>query len=275
MSGRPQDLITDQTLTTFDGDPRLLREALLRRGLLVRGNRLAEGTRPEERRALETIPGLVVRPDGEVELAPGADVRGVARAILMLAEHHDGESMGAFTGVGPAPRVGRTWASYRRTVWGAKLPVTRARRSGQRVAEGSLDIGVALLVRTAALARATTSSSCDGHGVRPAFVSFHYPWDVVWHELVVRGLGVPTPRSRWTWTETEVRIEPVDGWGDQSLLGMLLDIHEVARAFLDESVVAWTGAARARLLAHFGAAEPTMEEFATIAAEVLGSRREA
>lgn len=252
----------------------LLREALWRRGFLAladaEGTFLAPGSHPDDARALADLDGLTVvtsawpgeRGAARVRYTTPAPTRAeavwIATAVLALPEHQVEPRLGGFTQVGPGPYLRPGWDQYRAMRWGAKLAVSP-----------DLDLGVALLVKALPLARAATALSCDGHGERAATIELFSPWDVEWCKAVFDAVPVPTPASRWRWRERTLSIAPTGGFDDAGVLALLDDIQARARSFLDAAVVDRLGAARARVLARFGADAPTAVSFAAAAAHAL------
>jgi len=153
--------------------------------------------------------------------------------------------------------------------WGAMLPVCPARHPDEAVVPGALDQATALLSKCFAIARAATSSSCDGHGIRSAWVGFHYAWDLPWAQAVFDALGPAHPDVEWTWAEGGVTIRPRDGFGDAAVTAMLLDIQSRARRLLNQRVIDAIGRARGQVLDWFGEHAPTVEEFAAAAPVAL------
>ncbi len=141
--------------------------------------------------------------------------------------------------------------------WGAKLPVIS--QSGS----GSLDIGIALLVKALPLARLAKSFSCDGHGSRSAKIWFHFPWDAAWGTAVFRQLGFSPQISHWQWCRIDdadvLEIEPLQGSYDEiKLMGMLNDIQLIARRLLDKNVIMKIWDARNITILRFGSSAPTV-----------------
>lgn len=282
--------LTAQWLRSLDADETLLLEALLRRGFLALRDGadvfLGSGSHENDLRALRLVEGISVDStglaSGRVARVRFASMRPAARIeaalrIVRLAEHHVGGS-GGFTGVGVGGCVTSSWTTYCRMRWGAKLPVCPADHSDQNPVENALDLGIALLVKSLPLARVATSASCDGHGVRPARISFHFPWDVPWACAVFDVLDEPHPGSRWLWSPHDgtsssdaLVICPTGGYDDSGVLRMLHDIQAATRRLLDAGVIDAIGKARAATLASFSKGVPTLTEFAIVAGKQLAT----
>jgi hypothetical protein len=281
MSGRTQDLLLTHLRSSPLRDDALLLEALRLRGFLAHRAEgsvwLGPGSHRADLRVLRLIPMLEVVPTERADLgaaalrlAATARPPEVAEAILALPEHHMGQRLGKFTTTGPSRYLKRTWLEYRTMRWGAKLPVCTAAALDQDVASGSLDVGVARLVKTLPLARVATACCCDGHGRGDAWVSLHFDWDVPWLRAVLKALDVDCVASIWSWDERTLRIAPRAPLADDdALLCMLLDIQAVARAIHDRDLARHLGEARAAVLDGFGAREPSVEAFEAAATEAL------
>jgi len=265
---RTQQITFDWLANSGLDEEELLFEALLRRGFLVFKNEegiwLGSGSHHADKRVLSCIDGLVIRcesgsSDRIAEISAKQSNRDAilknARAIISLGEHHLGNFPGGFTQTGPAQHVAATWDQYCKMTWGAKLPVCPIKHKSDLrnpVVPNSLDTGIALLAKVMPLARVATSCSCDGHGIKPANVSFFYPWDGLWAESVFSALRFTPRNSKWTWSDNSLCIEPLKGYGDADILGMLDDIQSFARLFLNQPIVDAIGVARSRLLAAIG-----------------------
>ncbi len=277
MPNRTQTLMIEQLHHHRPQGPNLLRESLLGRGFLAFANgdgvSLGSGSHQDDLRVLEQIPGLHVRRlvndrdrVAAISLGPGSDGLDVATRILSLGEHHVGDRYGGFTGYGPGPRVSECWTTYTQMVWGAKLAVCPARAPHQRRVPNALDAGIGLLVKVLPLGRIASSLSCDGHGTRPAHVSFHFPFDVPWARTVFGALGPADPAVEWSWGDGGVSIQPREGFEDDAVICMLKDIQTRARRLLDRQIIEAIGRARRALLDEFGDDGPTLNAF-TVAAE--------
>lgn len=294
--GRDVTINNNQTLvhewllhSALKGDELLL-EALLRRGFLAYldddGVWLGTGSHPADVDVLRLIEELEIEEVSEhpdrmaaIRLRHAAADKNAASVIVRLPEHGRG-----FSSYGPGCCSDKTWEQYRQMVWGAKCPTCPAEvLDGNPVSE-ALDTGVALLVKTLPLARVATALSCDGHGYRPAYVEFFYPWDLPWCEAVFDLLGLATPCSRWSWIESrdvrsggKLEILPINGYGDDELLGMLNDIQRFARCLLDQRTIDRIGRARKKTLAAIPGSvfsswrwlPPSLDEFANEARKQL------
>ena len=246
----------------LEGDGLLL-EALLRRGFLVyrdnEGVWFGTGSHPADLAVVSFIEGLSVTPVvghldrmASIKVAAGArPLKEVAISIVGLPENHcDGP--GSWTDVGVGPFVAHTWSHYRGMAWGAKMAVCPTADIHRKSVDNALDLGVALLVKAFSLARVGTGYSCDGHGDGPAQVSFHFPWDAPWGRSVFDALGFQPLNSSWLWNSngcSGVQIEPLGGFGDASIKGMLDDIQIFARRLMDQRVINKFGRARSKTLA--------------------------
>jgi hypothetical protein len=252
----------------LDGDALLL-EALLRRGFLAysdsQGVWLGTGSHSDDVEILQRIDGLFVEPRlGHQNLMAHVKLQSwsltamdVASAIVGIPENRS--FIGTFDM--PADRWGRTWATYRKMIWGNKISVCPTKVfAGHALGYIALDIGVALLVKVLPLARcATHAYSCDGHGGRSANVKFRFIWDSLWGEAVFGVLASNTQDSAWTWAGG-LRITPT-GFRDAEIIGMLNDIQAFSRRLLHQSTIDKIGMARARTLDVLGDIPPTAERF--------------
>jgi hypothetical protein len=253
----------------------LLLEALLRRGFLVYldddGLWLGTGSHPKDLTALQSIGGLTIQPivDHNDRMAcikatrTGKALEAIALSIIELPENHfNGHSM--WTGMGLGHHMRGTWGQYVSMKWGAKMAVCPMQTVHQKSVANALDLGVALLVKTFSLARVATTYCCDGHGERPAEISFHFKWDVPWANCVFKLLGLKAAHSNWTWLQQDegnlLLIEPCDGFADVATKGMLDDIQHFARRLLDSDTIDKIGSARSKTLAGFDY-EPTVSQF--------------
>lgn len=250
-----------------------LLEALLRRGFLAFRDEkrvwLGSGSHPEDIKVLQLIPSIVVEAvtDSDekvasVRLLDNAEASSLdaIREIIAIPEHHSGNNGGGFTTFGPAPYLPHVWGTYRNMKWGAKPPVCPSTKQEEQIC-GALDTGIALLVKALPLARVATSTSCDGHGMHPGYISFHFPWDTPWSEAVFKALKLRTPNSIWTWGDSRLDIRPVGAFDDSGVLCMLNDIQAFARSLLNQKIIKMIGAARTETLDLFGAIPPSIESF--------------
>ncbi len=258
----------------------LLLEALLRRGFLAysdnQGVWLGTGSHPEDIAVLRLLDGLAVEPlsghsDRMARLSlksPDVSVMRLANAIVALLENHDGNHS-LWTGWGiPNYRGTGGWNSCRKMTWGAKLAVCPTRDMRKSEAQNALDLGVGLLIKAFPLARVATRASCDGHGGKPAWISLSTVWDLLWAKAVFDALGTDTPNSAWDWTR-DLHIQPLGGWGDAEVLGMLNDIQHVARRLLHQRTIDTIGHARQRTMTEFGNLPPDSKRFSEVAMHQL------
>ena len=243
----------------------LLLEALLRRGFLAYKEKetvwLGTGSHPNDIEVLHFVDGLVVTPiaghadriarlEFSQSLSSESDV---AQAIISLPENHL-HGHGLWTSAGLGPHVRPTWTRFRHMHWGAKLAVCPMKAATQNIVENALDVGVALLVKTLPLARVATTYSCDGHGQQQARISLHYELDAIWGASVFEHLMPPPRNSVWTWSSengSSLMIEPVGGYGDDEVKGMLDDIQTYSRRLLEVESINRIGLARRATLETF------------------------
>lgn len=251
----------------------LLLESLLRRGFLAyrdaAGVWLGKGSHPVDLDVLKGVQGLRLVPvldhhDQMAKLKLRGAARGaainVASRIIALFDGYESFTTGGI----PDFRGNTGWNSYRRMIWGAKLPIGPAMNGAtnyQSVRSGALDLGIALLVKALPLARVATSYSCDGHGERSAEIGFCCDWDPLWGRAVFESLGKIETNSIWNWSHS-LTIAPRNGFSDTALLGMLTDIQRVARSLLNQSVIDRIGRARSRVLQTFDESPPSADSFA-------------
>ena len=152
--------------------------------------------------------------------------------------------------------------------WGAKLAVCPTRDMRKSEAQNALDLGVGLLIKAFPLARVATRASCDGHGGKPAWISLSTVWDLLWAKAVFDALGTDTPNSAWDWTR-DLHIQPLGGWGDAEVLGMLNDIQHFARRLLHQRTIDTIGHARQRTMTEFGNLPPDSKRFSEVAMHQL------
>lgn len=247
----------------------LIFEALLRRGFLVfrdnRGIWLGSGSHPADIVALQMIDGLEVQMVSAqadrlavIRLIPNSKIVAMDVAVAIVGL---GENQQLWTTFGAGPWVSDTWAGYCRMVWGAKLPVCPATVKNQLRVNSALDTGIALFVKALPLARVASAFSCDGHGIKPASVAFHYPWDATWGKGVFSALREATPNSKWQWRDGHLQITPLGGFGDAEVLGLLNDIQLFARSLLNREIITKLDKARRRTIETFGEVVPSMESF--------------
>ncbi len=272
---RTQRVTSDWLLQSGLVGDELLLEGLLRRGFLAYrdevGVWLGTGSHPVDMDVLQLVRGLTVEPvSGHKDRLARLRLRStrvrsmdVTLRIVALLEGYS-----SFTTGGIPDFLGsNAWRSYRTMAWGAKLPIGPVIKRGndcQLVRSGALDVGVALLVKVLPLARAATSFSCDGHGERPATISFCFEWDPFWAKAVFDAMGVATPDSTWTWNGG-VEIAPNGGsqnFSDSKVLGILNDIQHFARQLMHQNTIEKIGRARVSTLEAFGESPPSAELFA-------------
>jgi hypothetical protein len=265
----------------------LLLEALQRRGFLVYrdsdGVWFGTGSHPADLAVVSFIDGLSVTPVvghpnrmASIKVAAGTrPLEDVAISIVGLPENHcDGHS--SWTGTGVGPFVAHSWSHYRDMAWGAKMAVCPTADIHRKSVDNALDLGVALLVKAFSLARVGTGYSCDGHGNGPAQVSFHFPWDAPWGRSVFDALGFEPLNSSWLWNSngcSEVQIEPLGGFGDAAIKGILDDTQIFARHLMDQNVISKVGRARSKTLAALPY-EPTVSQFEEEAGRQLRAQLE-
>ena len=260
----------------FSDEDRLL-EALLRRGFLAYRDQdglwLGTGSHKSDGAVLQLVPGLAAvlvlkHPDRYCRISRvGSDPHTfleIARTIIALGEHHIGSETGGFScfGLGHRPKYAYTWSNYGKVVWGAQIAVCPAESLHQSPVQDALDIGIALLVKSFPLVGVVTALSCDGHGIKPAFVSFCFNWDRCWCQSVLEALSINPLHSIWEW-ENELKIHPKNGYGDESVFLMLEDIQQCARKFLESETIRKTHIARRATLSTFKCtgAGPSFDEF--------------
>jgi hypothetical protein len=261
---------------TFEGEEFLL-EALLRRGFLAYRDQdglwLGTGSHKSDAEVLQLVPGLasVLVPSHRdrycgislVDTDPHAFSE-IARSIISLGEHHVGAEWGGFScfGLGYRPNYTYTWPNYCKIFWGAQVAVCPAKSLHQSPVQDALDIGIALLVKSLPLAGVVTALSCDGHGIKPAFISFCFDWDRCWCESVFSALSFNPLHSVWEWGKA-LKIHPKNGYGDESVTLMLEDIQQCARKFLESEIIHKTLIARRATLSAFPykGTGPSVDEF--------------
>lgn len=240
----------------------LMLEALLRRGFLAfmdgQGVFLGSGSHYSDLDVLTLVAGIGVQaiadvPDRIAKISFLEDDQiGAAIQIIQLGENHlQSDGYGGFTGYGLGPYVNSRWTTYRRMKWGAKLAVCPAQSANQVPVSNSLDTGIALLTKAFPLVRVATSLSCDGHGIRYASITFHFPWDAPWSKAVFDVIEETHANSLWKWGESDLRISPTLGYHDAAVMGMLSDIQKVARRFLEADTIQNVDSARVNLMDEF------------------------
>ncbi|MEI6278640.1 MAG: hypothetical protein WCQ16_04550 [Verrucomicrobiae bacterium] len=260
----------------LEGDELLL-ESLLRRGFLAfkdeDGIWLGSGSHGMDAAILNSIKGLDVefdnRPDRIAKISSNrkVDMLRIATAVIAIPEHHVGEACGGFI---TDSYLETTWKKYCEMKWGFMLPVCPAHFCDQKKVENALDLGIALLVKALPLARVATRLSCDGHGIGPAKIYLHYPWDVYWATAVFSALGIPTPNTKWEWNENELTIKPIGGkYTKTAVLGMLNDIQACARRLLNKNIIEQIGDARSKMLENIGERSDDFAYFSEEAARLL------
>jgi hypothetical protein len=258
-------------------DEELVLEALLRRGFLAYrdgdGLWLGTGSHGADLLVLALVPGISTEQVSmhrdrfckiSLQQEDPHTAKDLARTIIALPEHHIGKEEGGFSGFGLNSRAldFSDWKAYAGTVWGAQLPVCPATSLEQPKVYEALDIGVALLVKILPLANVVTRLSCDGHGIKPAFVSFCFKWDSCWGQAVFSSLPDQPMHSKWEW-ETDLKIQPANDYGDESVTLMLEDIQKCSRQLLDIELINKIAHARRRTLSAFWGRGPgpSIEEF--------------
>jgi hypothetical protein len=260
----------------IDGEELLL-EALLRRGFLAYRDQdglwLGTGSHQSDAAVLQLVPGLasvLVHKHRDrcceisfVDTDPHTSSE-IARTIISLGEHHVGSDWGGFScfGMGYGYWGAYTWPNYCKISFGAQVAVCPAESLHQSPVQDALDIGIALLVKSLPLAGVVTALSCDGHGIKPAFISFCFDWDRCWCESVFSALSHNPLHSEWEWGN-ELKIHPKNGYGDESVTLMLEDIQQCARRFLESEIIHKIHDARRATLSAFPqtGAGPTFDEF--------------
>ncbi len=261
-------------------DEALLLEALLRRGFLAfrdqEGVWLGTGSHPDDSIVLGWVSGVRVckienhkgrMARVEFTCARSFQLRAV-ESILAIPQNPGFMGRSAYKKV----YKGRTWQSYRNTVWGTKLSVCPySYLDDFPLGYDALDVGVALLVKAWPLARVSTAfvGSCDGHGSATSYIRFDSKWDDAWARAVFNAINASTPNSIWFDNESDY-IKTINGRNDDhSVLAMMDDIQRFARCLLDMNVIEKIGCARAMTLAKFGPQEPDLDDFAVEAARQL------
>ena len=277
IQNRTPRLIWNYLESAAFSDEEYLLEALLRRGFLAYRDQdglwLGTGSHKSDAAVLQLVPGLaaalVLKHRDRycrislVDTDPDAFLE-IARTIIALGEHHVGSETGSFScfGLGHRPKYAYTWSNYGKTVWGAQVPVCPAESLHQLPVQDALDIGIALLVKSFPLVGVVTALSCDGHGIKPAFVSFCFNWDRCWCQSVLSVLSHNPAHSEWKWGN-DLKIHPKNGYGDESVTLMLEDIQQCARKFLEIEIIHKTHIARRITLSAFPhtGAGPSFDEF--------------
>ncbi len=259
----------------------LLVEALLRRGFLAAlqdGNAfLAPGSHPDDVEVLGQC----------LDLRPGRDKRGSqARGKLSTGRWlspRSGESFHeaalrviavpestGFTNGGFEPRRGGwpRWGNYRSWSWGTSVPVCSS------TGGGSLDVGVALLVKALPLLGCSTAFSCDGHGTGAAKVRLRTPWDAAWLRAYLDESGVLSQVDATIWDvgaeEPVVRIVPLE-----SPRELLEDVQRVARCALDFHQAQVIRQARLQALTKVAARGCSTQEWRRLARAALRAQEDA
>ena len=269
-SGRTRDLTLLHLRSLRDGGLHgngLLLEALLRRGFLV----LGEDGALWVPRGPHSADLLRLRPWFDQERVSDSrrqarlrlrrrDVWDVVTAVVSIPQHQPGTWM----------RVnwpdGSLWRDYQRSNHSHVVSVGPTRY------HGGLDIGVGLLVKALPLIRVRAVQSCDGHGVRPAGISFWSAFDATWCGAVLDTLDVPMPCTTTTWHigdgRAQVCFAPDGGFDDAPVLGLLQDLQRLGRRLIDSELASVVGAARRRTLRRFDR-EPAIARFADAAVSEL------
>jgi hypothetical protein len=271
----------------------LILEALLRRGFLSYQDEgslwLGTGSHLDDINILNLINGIKAIPliykhqhkFAEIKLDSGIDYKNIALSILAIPENHINEDM-RMTSIGLNGRIRSNWASYVAMAWGAKMAVCPIRHSYRKISfeelvkepnENALDFGVALLVKAFPLARVATTLSCDGHGTRPAYISFHFKWDPLWASAIFNTLVTKKLNSIWNFDSSglggELCIRPIGDFSDVSTKAMLDDIQYFARELMRTDNILKIGAARKKtfeMLPHFSILhKQSSEEFTNTA----------
>jgi len=271
----------------------LILEALLRRGFLAYQDEnslwLGTGSHLDDIKILNLIHGIQVVPlidrhqdkFAEIKILANIDYKNLALLILAIPENHINEDM-RMTSIGLNGRISSNWASYVAMAWGAKMAVCPVSHSYRRISyeelikepnENALDFGIALLVKAFPLARVATTLSCDGHGNRPAYISFHFKWDPLWASAIFNTLFKKSIRSIWNFESNglsgELNIRPIDSFSDASIKEMLDDIQYFARKLMDPQNIIKIGVARKKtleMLSHYDIpSKQSSEEFTKVA----------
>jgi hypothetical protein len=146
---------------------------------------------------------------------------------------------------------------------------TRGRwRPSPVVAEGgSLDLGVALLVRALCLLDCKVVQSCDGHQPGPehgagaeARIELASPWDAILAATLVNVGAGGTP-AEWQWVYRTLHVPYAAGLDADGLARTLGDLQRVARTLLEHPRLGMLRRARVRVLAEYGTREPNHEAF--------------
>lgn len=253
-----QKMLREHLFTVTQDSQNLLLEALLWRGFLAfedqEGVWLGSGSHQADIGVLQLIQGLEVTPVAQSPLKAASvrcakdDLQRIAEDIIYLPQHRGFSGRGVI----PGRRLENNWGHYAAMKWGAKRPVCPAQHLNDDYVYDALDAGIALLVKTLPLARVATSLSCDGHGSKPAYIRFHFPWDAIWCQMVFGSLNVPTPHSRWTWLVGEKERGPrLEISPTNDCLDMFCDIQMLGRRLLDQKLIDAIGMARQHVLAQF------------------------
>ena len=277
IQNRTPRLIWNYLESAAFSDEEFLLEALLRRGFLAYRDQdglwLGTGSHRSDAAVLQLVPGLasVLVPKHRerycrislVDTDPYVFSE-IARTIIALGEHHVGPEAGGFScfGLGHRSKYPYSWSNYGKMVWGAQVAVCPAESLHQSPVQNALDIGIALLVKSFPLVGIATALSCDGHGIKPAFVSFCFSWDRCWCQSVFKALSINPLNSIWEWGN-ELKIHSKNGYGDESVTLMLEDIQQCARKFLESEIIRKTHIARRATLSAFPytGAGPSFDEF--------------
>lgn len=273
---RTQLITSDWLLKSGLRGKKLLLEALLRRGFLAyadaEGVWLGTGSHFEDVYILELIDGLKVdvvtnhrESIGEIIYDTGnVPTKTVAQSIIAIPEHRgmSGQGLGVWG-------VQDNWSSYTAMRWGAKMAICPTQNGEIPTNENTnaLDLGVALLVKAFPLACVATAGCCDGHGEEGASVRFNFKWDAWWGKCVFDVLNVDIQNSEWDWgiknNEKVLTINPLFGFEDTSVKGMLDDIQKFSRQLLNKEVIGKIRRARAKTLEQFSIDESQVSFFIT------------
>ncbi len=283
---RTQLITSDWLLKSGLRGKKLLLEALLRRGFLAyadsEGVWLGTGSHFEDVYILELIDGLKVDlvTDHQERFAEIKYVIGklpsktVTQSIIAIPEHREmwtGQGLGGWG-------VQDIWSRYSAMRWGAKMAVCPTQDGEIPTNENTnaLDLGVALLVKAFPLACVATASCCDGHGEEAARVWFNFKWDAWWGKCVFDVLDVELPNSEWDWgiekNEKILTINPLLGFEDESVKGMLDDIQKFSRQLLNQEVIGRISRARAKTVEYlffYDGDGPSFLDFNEIARQQL------
>lgn len=130
---------------------------------------------------------------------------------------------------------------------------------------GSLDLGVALLVRALCLLDCKVIQSCDGHEPGPgdesgARLEFASPWDAILAAMLVN-IGAGGSPLGWQWAYRTLRVPRAAGQDGSSLARTLGELQRVARVLVEHPRWGMLRRARVRAVGEYGAGDPNPEAF--------------